>query len=176
MCVCVYFLPCQAQHIVLVSCCPRLVNNSNVLHLFFISFVTLCVHIVHLNEWYFLSLSLSLRSETMNGADFNQAITSAYAEVVHWRHNLFLTPSGNAGKRFVAELARLFRAYAEGTALEAIALKAAMVIPTLLLQKPHAASKARDHAICLHRRLQLWLEGDINNLIIEGRTIQHHLA
>ena len=55
MCVCVYFLPCQAQHIVLVSCCPRLVNNSNVLHLFFISFVTLCVHIVHLNEWYFLS-------------------------------------------------------------------------------------------------------------------------
>ena len=39
----------------LVSCCPRLVNNSNVLHLFFISFVTLCVHIVHLNEWYFLS-------------------------------------------------------------------------------------------------------------------------
>ena len=29
--------------------------------------------------------------ETMNGADFNQAITSDYAEVAHWRHNLFLT-------------------------------------------------------------------------------------
>ena len=47
---------------------------------------------------------------------------------------------------------------------------------TLLLQKKsHAACKASDHAICLHRRLQLWLEGDINNLIIEGRTIQHRL-
>ncbi len=111
----------------------------------------------------------------MSGADFNQAVTAAYAEIVHWRQNLFLTPSGKAGKRFTCELAKMFRSYAEGTALEPIALKAAMIMPTLLLQKPHESSKTREHVACLHRRLQAWQEGDINNLVIEGRTIQHRL-
>ena len=45
----------------------------------------------------------------------------------------------------------------------------------LLLQKPHASSKAREHADCLHRRLQAWQKGDINNLVIEGCTIQARL-
>ena len=114
-------------------------------------------------------------SETMQGADFIQAISAAYVEVVHWRHNLFLTPSGKTGKQFTSELAKLFRAYGEVSALESIALKASMVIPALLLQKPHPASKSREHVACLQRRIQLWQKGDINNLIIEGRTIQQRL-
>ena len=111
-------------------------------------------------------------SDNMSGADFS---TAGYTEAVHWRRNLFLTPSGRAGKRYTTELARMFSAYAEGTAPEPRALKAAMVMPILLLQKPHASSKAREHANCLHRRLQAWQEGDINSLIIEGCTIQHRL-
>ena len=111
----------------------------------------------------------------MQGADFIQAISAAYDEVVHWRHNLFLTPSGKTGKQFTFELAKLFRAYGEGSALESIALKASMVIPALLLQKPHPTSKSREHVACLQRRIQLWQKGDINNLIIEGRTIQQRL-
>ena len=114
-------------------------------------------------------------SESVDGADFTQMISAAYAEVVHWRHNLFLTPSGKAGKLFTSELARLFRAYGEGSGLEPIALKAAMVMPALLLQKPHSSSKAREHVVCLQRRLDSWQIGDINNLVIEGRTIQHRL-
>ena len=73
----------------------------------------------------------------MNGEDFIQAVTAAYEEIIHWRRNLFLTPSGKAGKLFVSEMARLFRAYGEGSALESIALKAAMIMPALLLQKPY---------------------------------------
>ena len=114
-------------------------------------------------------------SENMQGADFIQAISAAYDEVVHWRHNLFLTPSGKTGKEFTFELAKLFRAYGEGSALESIALKASMVIPALLLQKPHPTSKSRENVACLQRRIQLWQKGDINNLIIEGRTIQQRL-
>ena len=114
-------------------------------------------------------------SDTMSAADFTQAVTAAYAEVVHWCQNLFLTPSEKAGKKFTAELARMYRAYAECTALEPIALKAAMVMPSLLLRKPHASSKACEHADCLHRRLQAWQKGDVNNLVIEGRTIQARL-
>ena len=58
---------------------------------------------------------------------------------------------------------------------EPIALTATMVIPSLLLQKPHCSSKTRDHITCLERRLQLWKAGDINSLILEGRTIQCRL-
>ena len=81
----------------------------------------------------------------LDGRDFSRAITTAYDEVVHWSRNLFLVPSGNGGKDFVTELARLFRSYAEASALESAALKAAMVMPHLLLQKPFASSKAKDH-------------------------------
>ena len=70
----------------------------------------------------------------LDGQDFTQAISAAYAEVVHWHRNLFLVPSGKAGKDFVTELARLFQSYAEGLALESVAMKATMVMPHLLLQ------------------------------------------
>ena len=39
---------------------------------------------------------------------FLPAVESAYAEVVHWRTNLFLVPSGAVGKDFVDELSKLF--------------------------------------------------------------------
>jgi len=39
-------------------------------------------------------------------------------EVVHWKRNMFSAPFGNAGERFVLDLSRLFRAYAEGLAFE----------------------------------------------------------
>lgn len=73
-------------------------------------------------------------------------------------------------------MARLFLAYAEAGALEAIALKAAMVLPALLLQKPSAASKVKEHTQCLDRRLKMWREGDIHNLVHEGRAIQSGLS
>ena len=42
----------------------------------------------------------------------------------------------------------------------------------LLLQKPHQRSKIKDHIACLERRLRVWKEENLNELIIEGRTIQ----
>ena len=50
-----------------------------------------------------------------------------------------------------------------------------MLMPLLLLQKPHRFSKAADHAACLRRRLAAWEDGDIDGLVSEARTIQHHL-
>ena len=73
---------------------------------------------------------------------------------------------------FTCEMTRLFRAYADTSALESIALRAAMVMPALL-QKPHSKSKAKDHTILLERRLQQWTSGDLDDLMNEGRTIQH---
>ena len=39
----------------------------------------------------------------LNAEDFSHVITCAYAEIVHWRRNVFMVPSGKAGKRFVQE-------------------------------------------------------------------------
>ena len=75
---------------------------------------------------------------TVDGTSFSKAINSAYYQAIHWRHNLFQVPWGKVGTSFVTELASLFRSYGESTALESVALRAAMVMPILLLQKPHA--------------------------------------
>ena len=42
---------------------------------------------------------------------------------------------------------------------EQIALKGAMTMPSLLLRKPRATSKAKDHMKCLERQLHLWSAG-----------------
>ena len=111
----------------------------------------------------------------LRGEDFTQVIEAAYAETVTWRRNLFNIPSGKNGKAFVSELARLFRSFAEATALELVALKAAMVMPHLLLQKPSQKSKAKDHCVILGRRLRMWHQGDIDGLTREGRVLQRSL-
>ncbi len=50
-----------------------------------------------------------------DSSTFTAQIHEAYDEVVHfvhWKMNLFLVPFGSNGKRFVAELARLYRSFA----------------------------------------------------------------
>ena len=72
------------------------------------------------------------RWKEVEGEEFVQAIESCYEEVVHWKRNLYKVPSGRAGKLFVHELTRMFQAYADASALESVALLAAMVMPALL--------------------------------------------
>lgn len=111
-----------------------------------------------------------------DGKTLCESIDAAYNEAVHWRRNIFKVPSGKAGREFILELARLFRSYGLASSLECVAIKAAMLMPLLLLQKPSLTSKAKDHAQHLERRLKAWLEGDIAGLVHEGRVLQNHLA
>ena len=46
---------------------------------------------------------------------------------------------------------------------------------SLLLQKPHAKSKTKEHIACLERRLVLWTEGNIEKLMMEEKCIQKYL-
>ena len=59
--------------------------------------------------------------------------------------------------------------------MESIALKATVVLPILMLQKPSANSKTKEHITCLKRRLITWQNGDLKDLILEGRTIQQRI-
>jgi len=115
-------------------------------------------------------------SDYVDGATFSQKVTDAYDEVVHWRSNLFLVPYGRIGKEFVQELSRLISAFGEGSALEGIAIKATMIQCTLLLQRPYQSASTSDFISCLKRRLDLWKQGDIDELLHEGRVIQHRLV
>ena len=54
-------------------------------------------------------------------------------------------------------------------------LKTATVLPILLLQKPSKKSKTKDRIKCLERRLANWSNGDLEELVKEGRTLQHRL-
>ena len=81
-------------------------------------------------------------------------------------------PSGQAGKNFATELSRLYHAFGSNST---VALKAATVFPILLLQKPSNRSKAKDHITCLERRLASWSNGDLEELVREGRVIQQRL-
>ena len=84
-----------------------------------------------------------------NTDDFSHALEATYSEVVHWRINNFKVPWDKVGKEFVHELSRLFSAFASASSMESIALRATIVLPILLLQKPHCKSKAKEHATCL---------------------------
>ena len=114
-------------------------------------------------------------SPSVSGDSFSKAIRDAYAEIVRWKRNIFLLPSGKEGERFIFELSRLFKAFGEASSLEGIALTAASVMPQLLLQKPHQKSNVKEHIKCLERRMSTWLEGDINTLLLEGRVIQQRI-
>ena len=112
----------------------------------------------------------------LDAFSFTNSLEAAYNEVTHWRKNHFSVPLGNVGKKFVEELGRLFRAFAVGSALESVALRAITVMSILLLQKSSFNTKSKDDSLCLERRLKLWAEGDINALVVEGRSLQKHLV
>ncbi len=73
-------------------------------------------------------------------------------------------------------MARLYNAFATGSALESIVMAAVIILPSLLLQKPARSSKNKDHIRCIERRFPLWRNGQIDELLAEGRTLQNRLS
>ena len=51
-----------------------------------------------------------------------------------------------------------------------------MVMQVILLQKPSPRSKAKDHAACLQRRLEMWKNGDIEELYKECKCLQARMT
>ena len=54
-------------------------------------------------------------------------------KIVRWKKNLFMLPSGAAGKRYVEEVTRLMKLWIQDTPLKSISLKAVHIMPVLLL-------------------------------------------
>ena len=43
----------------------------------------------------------------LDGAIFTKKVEDAYEILVYWRRNLFLLPTGNAGRNYIDEMTRL---------------------------------------------------------------------
>ena len=108
--------------------------------------------------------------------DIREKIDAIYDEIVVWRRNIFMLPSGAAGKQFVSETTKWIEYWNQDSLdFKNIALKVVMIMPALLLQKPTFKSTAKEHSKCLSRRLKQWESGDFDGLISECRTIQGKL-
>ena len=112
----------------------------------------------------------------LSGEFVLQTLQTVYHEAVHWLPNIFTIPLGAVGKRFVDEVTRLLRGFAEGSALESVSFWAVMVMPLLLLQKPAEPSSHQLRVACLARRLDAWIEGRFHDLLMEARTLQIYLS
>lgn len=111
----------------------------------------------------------------VDGKNVATQLDEAFEEQKKWRKNTFLPPSGHAGIAFVAEHARLASAYALKGPEEHIAMKAIMVMPALLLQKPDGKGGCKEFNTHLQRRMELWKAGEISKLRDEVRAIQERL-
>ena len=99
-------------------------------------------------------------------------IGSVYSEIVYWKKVLFLLTTGAAGKGLIEETIRLVNSWTYKLDLETIALKALMIMPCLLLQKTFLNSKSKENSETLKRKLWLWKNGQLDQLMFEGKTIQ----
>ena len=112
----------------------------------------------------------------VNGEDFKKLVDEIYDEIVTWKKNVFMIPTGKAGKSFISLLRFWLEEFNKDTSFKAIAMKVFMILPCLLLQKPSANSKSAEHTRKLEHRLQLWETGKFNDILQEGKLIQKRLT
>ena len=123
-----------------------------------------------------VSKEIEFENTTDNTPDLHQILNATYDEILLWRKIVFKLPTGGAGKKFIAEITSLINMWnSESMEMKDVALKAVMVMPALLLQKPSFKSKCKQHSECLQRRLNLWKLEDFNGLLKECRAIQSRL-
>ena len=87
-------------------------------------------------------------------AQLTNELDNAYEKIVYLKRNLFMLPSGAAGKNCIEEV-KLHKWYTT----KKIALKVTHAMLALMFQKPPKSSKSKDHRVPLKRRLKLWEKG-----------------
>ena len=111
----------------------------------------------------------------IDGNVFSERINRAYEEVVRFRKNLFLLPSGSVGNWYVTEKAKFFEAMVSQHPMEKIAMKALSVMEHLLLQRASQDSTTKRNKELLTERIALWEKGDIDQLTTTAMAIQERL-
>ena len=102
-------------------------------------------------------------------------VRNIYQKIVTWRRNLFLLPRGKCGVDFINELSRLINDFVHDTKWKRISLSMLHIFIPLMLQKPAPKSKAKDNAQYLTKRLNLWREGKLTEILQECEKLQSSL-
>ena len=97
-----------------------------------------------------------------DGTLFTDDLNEAYEKIVFLRKNIFMLPTGNAGKKYIKEVTRLLNVITKDTPLRSVSLKAIHTMLAFLLKKPRKTLKRRDHLDDLERRLHLEKEVKLN--------------
>ena len=102
-------------------------------------------------------------------------IKEAYEKVVYWRRNIFELPKGQYGKAFIREITEWVNRWSNNTEYRDIAFDAIFVVPNLLLQRTNIKAKGSENKGTLNRRLSMWREGKVIELLNEGQALQNRL-
>ena len=106
---------------------------------------------------------------TKEAPELIREVNQAFDVIAKWRKNVFLLPSGSAGKPFTQAKADMYVAYGGSSPMECIALKAA-IMALLLLQQPAAKAAHRNSVKHLARRLELGQAGKHQRIAQEGMS------
>lgn len=112
----------------------------------------------------------------LKGDKIEEWVSKTYNKIVRWKRNLFMTPSGQAGKQYIEKTAKTINYFNMAENRESVAVTMSIIMPALLLQKPSRNSKTKDHVKFLEKRLEWWKNGDIDLLLREGGAIQKRLV
>ena len=94
-----------------------------------------------------------------------QLVNDIYEDIVFVRSwNLFEPPRSGAAKRMITIMANLVNEYNGNAPNRTFALTALMILPPLLLQRPHKHPTRKEVSECFQRRLNLWEQGELNEL------------
>ena len=85
--------------------------------------------IVSLNEPVVNNHTANFKWNDVDGLMFENLLNDIYGKIVYWRKNLFLLPTGAAGKKYIRELARLLQAWVDDSPLKDISMVAIHVMP-----------------------------------------------
>jgi len=108
--------------------------------------------------------------------DITLVIEDINARITTWRANMFELPRSQAGKDFVKEATRLLKLFNTRTRWEPLAINILLIFFPMMLQKPSARSKSKDHSRYLLKRLQSWKEGSLEEIISEAEVIQKRMT
>ena len=118
---------------------------------------------------------LNLRWVLAVATRYPKAIPYSTCTVIHWKRNIFPYPLGLLVHHLYMNSPTSSVLMPQTMSLEPVALRAAMTMCALLLQKLSCLSKSKDHIACLERCIEPWRAGDLYELLQEGLTIQHRL-
>ena len=86
---------------------------------------------------------------------FARTINVIFEDTIHWKKNLFLVPSGKPGNDFLELYTDWLQKFNTNSSFQCLAMKVLNILPNMLLQKPSATSKAKDHYKALKENLQM---------------------